>query len=183
VLRIYDEVFGIAGLDAAQERADRDLDPVSKTLLYDKLEEWVLPLRERKDPDTFLQAVLVYHVLGEGVIARTGQNLAAARYEQLDGFPGLVEGQRRVSRDEARHIGIGVSYVRERMQVDPDHARTVVGEVIDDVMMVAAEMLETAKSGMSDLVARGYGVDPDGFYAEVMRLVDLRLRSIGYIAG
>lgn len=182
VLRIYDEVFGVkGGIDAVRERADRDLDPVSKRLLYDKLEEWVLPLNEHRDADTFLKAVLVYHVLGEGVIARTGQNLAAGQYERLHGFPGLVEGQHLVARDEARHIGIGVSYLRARMQADPEHTRALVGEVIDDLLIVAAELLETAKDGMSDLVVSGYGVDPEGFYAEVMRLVDLRLRSIGFI--
>ncbi len=182
VLRIYEEVFGIAGgIDAVRERADRDLDPVSKTLLYDKLEQWVLPLTERHDADTFLQAVLVYHVLGEGVIARTGQNLAAGQYERLRGFPGLVEGQRLVARDEARHIGIGVSHLRGRMQTDPERTRRLVGEVIDDMLAVATELLATAKDSMSDLVISGYGVDPEGFYAEVMRLVDLRLRSIGFI--
>jgi len=182
VLRIYEEVFGIAGgIDAVRERADRDLDPVSKTLLYDKLEQWVLPLTERLDADTFLQAVLVYHVLGEGVIARTGQNLAAGQYERLSGFPGLVGGQRLVARDEARHIGIGVSYLRGRMQTDPERTRRLIGEVIDDMLAVATELLATAKDSMSDLVISGYGVDPEGFYAEVMRLVDLRLRSIGFI--
>jgi hypothetical protein len=34
---------------------------------------------------------------------------------------------------------------------------------------------------MTDLVRSGYGVDPEGFYAEVMRLVQIRLRSIGYL--
>jgi hypothetical protein len=52
-----------------------------------------------------LTAVVVYHLLGEGVIARTAQNLAADKYERL-AFPGLAEGQRLVARDEARHIGI-----------------------------------------------------------------------------
>jgi hypothetical protein len=54
---------------------------------------------------------------------------------------------------------------------------------MDDMFAVANQMLETANSGMADLVVSGYGVDPQGFYAEVMRLVDLRLRSIGYIEG
>ena len=181
VLRIYEEVFGVrGGLDAVRELADLDLDPVSRTLLYDKLEQWVLPLHERRDPDTFLQAVLVYHVLGEGVIARTGQNLAAGRYRSLEGFPGLVEGQRLVSRDEARHIGIGVSYVRQRMDENPDHTRELIKAVVEDLVSVAGELLETASAGMSDLVVSGYGVDPAGFYGEVMRLVAVRLRSIGY---
>ena len=184
VLRIYEEVFGVqGGIDAVRELADRNLDPVSRTLLYDKLEQWTLPLLERQDEDTFVQAVLVYHVLGEGVIARTGQNLAASQYAKLTGFPGLSRGQRLVSRDEARHIGIGVSYLRRRMQADPERTRALVGAVMDDMFAVANQMLETANSGMADLVVSGYGVDPQGFYAEVMRLVDLRLRSIGYIEG
>ncbi len=182
VLRIYEEVFGVeGGLDAVRELADRDLDPVSRTLLYEKLEEWVLPLAERRDPDTFLQAVFVYHVLGEGVIARTGQNLAAAQYDRLRGFPGLVEGQRLVARDEARHIGIGVSYVRRRMADDRERTRALVEEVIEDVVAVASGLLVIANAGMVDLVRSGYGVDPEGFYAEVMRLVEIRLRSIGYL--
>jgi len=183
VLRIYEEVFGVSGgIDAVRELADLDLDPVSRTLLYEKLEQWVLPLNERRDRDTFLQAVLVYHVLGEGVIARTGQNLAAGRYRALEGlFPGLVEGQRLVSRDEARHIGIGVSYVRQRMEEHPFHTRELIAAVVEDLVSVADELLDTANAGMSDLVRSGYGVDPAGFYGEVMRLVAVRLRSIGYV--
>ncbi|HEY5294153.1 MAG TPA: hypothetical protein VIJ70_01595 [Gaiellaceae bacterium] len=53
--------------------------------------------------------------------------------------------------------------------------------MIDDLLRVAAELLETANNGMSDLVVTGYGVNPEGFYAEVMRLVNLRLRSIGFL--
>jgi ribonucleotide reductase beta subunit family protein with ferritin-like domain len=182
VLRVYAEVFGVrGGIDAVRERADRDLDPVSKTLLYDKLEEWVRPLNERRDEDAFLQAVLVYHLLGEGVIARTGQNLAAGRYERLRGFPGLTEGQRLVARDEARHIGIGVSYLRRRMETNPERTRALIGVVLDELLATAAALLETAKEGMTELVLSGYGVDPAGFYTEVMRLLDLRLRSIGFI--
>ena len=184
VLRIYEEVFGVkGGIDAVRKVADGNLDPVSKTLLYDKLEEWVSPLNERRDEDTFLQAVVVYHLLGEGVIARTGQNLAARRYEQLQGFPGLIEGQRLVGRDEARHIGIGVSYLRSRMDADPTRTRALVAEVMDDLLVVAAEMLETANTELGDLAVSGYGVDPEGFHREVMRLVNLRLRSIGFTEG
>jgi hypothetical protein len=173
----------MGGIDAVRKVADGNLDPVSKTLLYDKLEEWVSPLNERRDEDTFLQAVVVYHLLGEGVIARTGQNLAARRYEHLQGFPGLIEGQRLVGRDEVRHIGIGVSYLRSRMDADPTRTRALVAEVIDDLLVVAAEMLERANTDLGDPAVSGYGVDPEGFYREVMRLMNLRLRSIGFIEG
>ena len=150
------------------------------TLLYDKLEQWALPLNERRDEDTFLQAVLVYHVLGEGVIARTGQNLAAARYQALQGFPGLVEGNgssrgtRLVTSASASPTCAGAWRMTRSARVRSSRS------VIEDAVAVAGEMLETANDGMADLVASGYGVDPAGFYAEVMRLVHIRLRSIGF---
>jgi hypothetical protein len=182
VLRIYDEVFGVeGGITAVQDVADRGLDPVSRTLLYDTLERWVLPLLDSRDEDTFLHAVVCCHVLGEGVVARTGQNLAAAQYDRLHGFPGLIEGQRLVALDEARHIAIGVSDACNRMDADPEHAGKVIGAVVDDLLQVAAAMLDTANDGMSDLVRSGYGVDPQEFFDEGMRLTQIRLESIGYL--
>jgi len=181
VLRVYDQVFGVKGIDAVRVLADSHLDPVSKVLLYDTLEAWTLPLLERQDEDTFLQAVFAYHVIGEGVVARTGQNLAAAQYRRYQKFPGLVQGQRLVSRDEARHIGIGVSYIRQRMDADPEHTRELVGDLVQRLMALAQENLSTANEQMSDLVSSGYGVDPQGFYEEAMRLTMIRLRSIGFL--
>jgi ribonucleotide reductase beta subunit family protein with ferritin-like domain len=173
VLRVYEQVFGIkGGIESVKELADRNLDPVSKTLLYDTLEAWTLPLLERQDEDTFLQAVFAYHLIGEGVVARTGQNLAAAQYERYQGFPGLTQGQRLVSRDEARHIGIGVSYIRQRMELEPDRTRAIIDDMANQLFQPATDTLATANNHMADLVTSGYGVDPQAF----------RLSSIGYLA-
>ena len=66
VLRIYEEVFGVeGGIEAVRELADRNIDPVAETL-YSKLDERVRLLDERRDEDTFLASVAVYHLLGEG---------------------------------------------------------------------------------------------------------------------
>jgi hypothetical protein len=141
VLRIYEEVFGVeGGIEAVRALADRNLDPVAETL-YGWLEHYVNRLSAGSDEDEFLAAVVAYHLLAEGVIARTAQNLAAAQYERL-AFPGLAEGQRLVARDEARHIGIGVTYTRRRLDQ----------------------------------------VEPAAFYAEAIRLMRLRLRSVGFRA-
>jgi ribonucleotide reductase beta subunit family protein with ferritin-like domain len=181
VLRIYHEVFGVSGFAAVQELADRHLDVAAETL-YGRLEEHISRLDADRDPDTFLKSVVVYHLIAEGVVARTAQNLAAPMYERFGDFPGLAQGQRLVARDEARHIGIGVSYCRERMARDPEHARAVVAEVIDEFTDVAVSLLGAAqREDMAELVRAGYGVEPEGFYGEAMRLLDLRLRSIGYL--
>jgi ribonucleotide reductase beta subunit family protein with ferritin-like domain len=181
VLRIYEVVFGIGGgIDAVREVADRSLDVVAETL-YERLDERVSRLAREPSPDLFLQAVVAYHLLGEGVIARTAQDLAAPQYERFGDFPGLARGQRLVARDEARHIGIGISYCREQMRVDPQRTRRLVEEVIDEFSVVALELLSAAENGMASLVRSGYGVEPETFYAEALRLLDLRLRAIGFL--
>jgi hypothetical protein len=123
----------------------------------------------------------VYHVLGEGVVARCSQNLAAGQYAKFGSFPGLIAGQRHVARDEARHIGIGVSYARQRMSEDRERAMEVIGHVVDEFAELSSDMLEVALSGgMDSQVLAGYGVEAEGFYAEAMRLWQIRLQSIGW---
>ena len=179
VLRIYDRVFGITGgIDAVREVADRNLDVVADTL-YRRLEEHVARLTRDPHPDLFLKAIVVYHLIGEGVIARTAQNLAAPMYERFGAFPGLAQGQRLVARDEARHIGIGISYCREQMRRDPRRTQELVGEVIEEFATLAVELLSAASNGMAALVRSGYGVEPEVFYGEAQRLLNLRLRAIG----
>ena len=181
VLRVYDEVFGIRGLKRVQAVADAHRDPVATTL-YERLEHYALPLETSADPDVFLRAVVAYHLIGEGVVARTAQNLVGDQYARYGSFPGLAAGQRRVARDEARHIGIGVSYVRQRLADDRDQAVAAVDEVVEEFGALATRLLETALSdGMDTQVLAGYGTDARGFYEEAMRLWQMRLRSIGYL--
>jgi ribonucleotide reductase beta subunit family protein with ferritin-like domain len=181
VLRVYERVFGITSIDEIQALADANLDVIASSL-YDALEGYVKPLETTADPDVFLKATMAYHIVAEGVVARTAQNLTAGQYARFGAFPGLVLAQQRVGRDEARHIGFGVSYIRWRMADDPEHAREVVEEFVDEFTGLAAGLLQTAISdGMDSQVLAGYGVDAQEFYAEAMRFWNLRLRSIGYL--
>jgi ribonucleoside-diphosphate reductase beta chain len=183
VLRVYDQVFGIDDMDEVRAIADANLDPIAETL-YGELERWVEPLETSDDPDRFLQASVAYHLVAEGTIARTAQNLAADQYERYGSFPGLAAGQRLVARDEARHIGFGVSYARWRMTEDREHTIDVVEEFVDDFTELAANLLQNALAdGMDAQVLAGYGVEAERFYEEAMRLWHTRLRSIGFLDG
>lgn len=180
VLRIYEEVFGVkGGIEAVRALADEHIDPVA-AMLYEALERWVLGV-DGGGERAFAQAVFSYHLIAEGVIARTAQNLAVGQYESIGAFPGLIEGQRLVARDEARHIGIGVSYLRRRMTEDRDETMAVVTEVLDDFARLAERGLEIGKAELEGILQDGYGVDANAFHAEVMRLLQLRLKSIGYL--
>jgi hypothetical protein len=97
VLRIYREVFGVSGgIDATRALADQSIDPVAERL-YAMLDARVAPLLSDRGERAFLQAITSYHLLGEGVIARTAQNLAVGQYERFGDFPGFLAGQRLVA--------------------------------------------------------------------------------------
>ncbi len=56
----------------------------------------------------------------------------------------------------------------------------MIGAVMADVAEIADTLLRTATDeNMGSLVLAGYGVEPEGFHAEAMRLLQVRLRSIG----
>lgn len=180
VLRVYDEVFSVRGIDNVQALADSHMDPIASTL-YDELEGFVDRLGESGAYEDYLAAVLAYHLIAEGVVARTAQNLAGDQFRSFGNFPGLSHGQRLVARDEARHIGIGVQYARRCLDQDGERAEAVVHQMVEKMASLSTSLFEKALAeDMDQQVLDGYGVDADGFYAEAMRLWDLRMRSIGF---
>jgi len=109
VLRVYCEVFGVqGGIEAVKALADARLDPVAAAL-YAALDDVVRALEASRDEDSFLKAVVAYHLFAEGSIGRANQTFVAAQFDRVGSFPGLREAQRLAVRDEVRHIGIGVS--------------------------------------------------------------------------
>lgn len=180
VLRIYEEVFGVkGGIPAIRAIAGSTSDPVAD-FFYERFESAVGHLRHDQSEDTFLRSVMTYHLIAEGVVARCAQHLAGDQYAALGSFPGLAEGQRLVSRDEARHIGFGVTYTRQRLIDDPVRSREIITSGLEEFVTVAAQGFELVGDDIETTVQRGYGVDAATFYNELLRLMDIRLRSIGF---
>lgn len=179
IVRIYEEVFGVGGgLDAVQAIVDARRDPVTAHL-FGLLERWVAELAADPGEDTYLRAVTAYHVLGEGVIARVSTQLSTPVFERWGTFPGILEGQCLVSRDESRHIGIGVTYVRSAVARDPEWALARVGEVLMDSVAAFSVLLAQADDGLAGAVDDHYGATPAEYYEAVRRLIGIRMRSIG----
>jgi ribonucleotide reductase beta subunit family protein with ferritin-like domain len=180
VLRIYEEVFGVrGGIDAVRALADENLDPVAAGF-YGALDHRVQILRHDRSERAFLQAILAYHVIAEGVIGSTANRLSAVRYGQL-GFPGLAEGQRRVGLDEARHVGIGVAYARGRVRADRDASVEAIAETVDEFVALSNRGLELGREGLEEMLRDGYGADAATFYGDALAFLQLRLRTIGYL--
>ena len=179
IVRIYEEVFGVAGgLPVVQALADERRDPLTERL-YATLESWIDALGADPTPDAYLRAVVAYHLIGEGVVARVSTGLSTPVFERLGDFPGILTGQRLVLRDESRHIGIGVTYARREMTRDPARTLRLVDEVLQHSMGRFVEVLGMATDGLAQTVSDHYGATPHEYFAEALRLIGVRLRSIG----
>ena len=172
-------MFGIdGGIEAVKPLADAQLDPVAATL-YQALDGVVGALETSRDEDSFLKAVVAYHLIGEGSIGRANQNFVADQFDRVGSFPGLREAQRLAVRDEVRHIGIGVSYARRRLARDGAHARALVEEISEGFQALGHDLAEHATPDVVDRFVDAYGAEPATLWAEVLHQLHLRLRSIG----
>jgi len=180
VLRVYSDVFAVeGGIAAVKALADAQLDPVAAAL-YAALDGVVRALEASRDEDSFLKAVVAYHLIGEGSIGRANQNFVAAQFDRIGSFPGLREAQRLAVRDEVRHIGIGVSYARRRLTRDGARARALIEEIVEGFQALGDSLLEHAAPGSLNDFVGAYGAEPATLWAEVLHQLRLRLRSIGF---
>ena len=180
VVRVYSEVFGVeGGMEAVKALADSQLDPLAAAM-YAALDGVVGALEESRSEDDFLRAVFAYHLLAEGSIGRANQTQVAGQFERVGQFPGLVEAQRLAVRDEVRHIGIGVSYVRRRLARDGAEARAVIEEMVHGFYAFGLSMLEkTPEFEVVDRLVGAYGAEPQALWGAVLHQLRLRLGSIG----
>jgi len=179
ILRVHDEVFGIVGgIDVVQAFTADRIEPVA-VHLFSALEQVVRALETERDEDSFLRAMIGYHVLTEGSVARANQTLASRRFPLVGAFPGLVEAQRLAVRDELRHVGIGICYARRRLARDPVRARQVIGDLVDTFVQLGEYVVDQALSDTEGRLAGAYGLDPVTVWTEVQRQLRLRLRAIG----
>ena len=73
---------------------------------------------EPEDLETLVEAVTLYHMVIEGMLALTGQHFIIDYNEEQGTLPGFVEGFNKVARDEHRHVAFGARFLREMAQAD-----------------------------------------------------------------
>ena len=88
--------------------------------------------RSPSDLETLVEAVTLYHMVIEGMLALTGQHFIIDFNEREGTLPGFVRGFNLVARDEHRHVAFGARFLRDMVArgpavqgVDPAHARGV----------------------------------------------------------
>ncbi|MDY7081268.1 MAG: ribonucleoside-diphosphate reductase, partial [Halobacteria archaeon] len=159
VINPVEEAFG---LEKSSPREDRwfcdDYDA-----LFDKEEERMHRLLEEDTPENRVKAYCTYHLTAEGIIAQTGYWGLTKNYTEHAGKeisiegetveipeqPGLVEGLKMIMSDEGRHVGFGMSKIKEHIEedgVDIGAVEEKVGELLPYVMGI----VEFAYEGLED---------------------------------
>jgi ribonucleoside-diphosphate reductase beta chain len=126
--RFYEEV-GVLQSTNLQDRlaeTSEHLNPKFHDLFDDMLHSRVDKLaRDPGDLETLVEAVTLYHMVIEGMLALTGQHFIITYNEENGTLPGFVEGFNNVARDEHRHVAFGARFLREMAQADTKYAEAI----------------------------------------------------------
>jgi ribonucleoside-diphosphate reductase beta chain len=176
--RFYDEV-GVLESDNLQDRLEETsahLNPQFNVLFDEMLKGKVDRLaRAPEDLETLVEAVTLYHMIIEGMLALTGQHFIITYNEENGTLPAFVEGFNNVARDEHRHVAFGARFLREMADADPRYREAIQRTLIE--CGPAADGVLTPpwyEEGMEL-----FGVSLDETRAFAMKALERRLKVIG----
>jgi ribonucleoside-diphosphate reductase beta chain len=126
--RFYEEV-GVLEADTLPGRLEETsahLNPKFHELFDELLKTRVDKLaRDPSDLETLVEAITLYHMVIEGMLALTGQHFIISYNEENGTLPGFVEGFNNVARDEHRHVAFGARFLREMARADTGYAEAI----------------------------------------------------------
>jgi ribonucleoside-diphosphate reductase beta chain len=134
------------------------------------------------DTETLVEAITIYHMVIEGMLALTGQHFIIDYNERLGTLPGFVEGFTNVARDEHRHVAFGARFLRDMAREDPRYAGAI-RRSLGEVLPAADGVLRPrwVPAGQEDVVFFGASVTQTRAFAQ--QALERRLKVIGLLAA
>jgi ribonucleoside-diphosphate reductase beta chain len=176
--RFYAEVGVLEADDLGSriEETSQHLNPEFGVLFDEMLRGRVDRLAtEPDDLETLVEAVTLYHMVIEGMLALTGQHFILSYNEEQGTLPGFVEGFENVARDEHRHVAFGARFLREMARREPRYARAVTRTI--EECAPAADGVLMPRWARED--ERLLGSTPEETRAFAVRALSRRLKAIG----
>src|SRR6185295_17584151 len=100
---------------------------------FELLDKHTAELRRDRSRTKLAQAVTIYHIVVEALLAQPGQHAISDYLTKRHLLPGFRGGMHNVALDEQRHIGFGVKLLRDLAQEDPD-VPAAVGALLREVL-------------------------------------------------
>src|SRR5688572_28565838 len=164
--RFFAEVGVLEGADELRQRLEtleQHLSPAFGELFDGLLKARVDRLaNEPEDREALVEAVTLYHMVIEGMLALTGQHFIIEYNEQQNTLPGFVEGFSNVARDEHRHIAFGVRFLVDAVR-DKDSNRDVIQRMLEESIPVADKVIDPPWAEDDDLEL--FGVEREDVHA------------------
>src|SRR3954464_6206213 len=176
--RFYEEV-GVLEADSLGGRLEETsahLNPKFRELFAEMLKSRVDRLaREPEDLESLVEAVTIYHMVIEGMLALTGQHFIIDYNETVGTLPGFVEGFNNVARDEHRHVAFGARFLREMAQRDEKYRDAIVRTLAESGPVADGVLTPPWYEEGTDL----FGVSIEETREFAMKALDRRLKVIG----
>jgi ribonucleoside-diphosphate reductase beta chain len=173
----------VMGLESGSFRArlheieDRMLGPW-RFLFDDSLREIANRIKDRPDDlELFVEGIVTYHMVTEGVLAMPGQRVMIEYTAEHDLYPGFNEGFRLVEQDEHRHIAFGVRFLKDVCDERPEMKGVIVRR-LEELLPKAAEVFCPPEADdPSDFVS--YGHHSSQIYGFAYQALKRRMAAIG----
>jgi len=136
---------------------------------------------EPEDLETLVEAITLYHMVAEGMLALTGQHFIIDYNERVGTLPGFVAGFTLVARDEHRHVAFGARFLRDMARRDPRYV-TAIQRTLAEVAPAADGVLRPPwLEGAPDDEQTPFGVSVADTRAFALKALERRLKVIGLL--
>jgi ribonucleoside-diphosphate reductase beta chain len=177
--RFYDEV-GVLEADSLQGRlaeTSEHVNPEFNQLFDEMLKSRVDGLARRpEDLELLVEAITLYHMVIEGMLALTGQHFILQYNEEVGTLPGFCEGFNNIARDEHRHVAFGARFLREMAQADTKYGDAIT-RTMTEVAPIADGVLQPKWYVEGETEILGASMEETRAFA--MKCLERRLKVIG----
>jgi ribonucleoside-diphosphate reductase beta chain len=176
--RFYEEVGVLEAhdLESRLKETSEHLNPEFHQLFDEMLASRVDRLaRKPEDLETLVEAITLYHMVIEGMLALTGQHFIISYNEDVGTLPGFVEGFNNVARDEHRHVAFGARFLREMAERDERYRDAITRMIAESGPAADGVLMPPWYEEGMDV----FGVSPDDTRSFAIRALERRLKAIG----
>lgn len=181
--RFYSEV-GVLQADELEGRlaeTSEHLNPEFGVLFDEMLHRRVQRLaQEPQDTEALVEAVTIYHMVIEGMLALTGQHFIIEYNERVGTLPAFVQGFTNVARDEHRHVAFGARFLKDMVASD-DRYRVAIQRTLAEIAPAAEGVLRPKWIAESEEDTEIFGVRVSETRAFAASALQRRLKVIGLI--
>ena len=129
------------------------------------------------DLELFVQGIVTYHMVTEGVLAMPGQRIMIEYTDEHDLYPGFNQGFRLVEQDEHRHIAFGVRFLRDVCEERPEMKQVVVNRLTELLPKAAEVFCPPEADDPSDFFS--YGHHSSQIYGFAYQALKRRMAMVG----